>query len=171
MMMRCLVTGGLQGVYDDHQDVLNIRYNDTYIPNPNGFYALRINEFYRPDFTQEYDGKLIKCPWRNLRKLPRHNYNLVFMLRNPAEIRASMNKFFAGAWKYDQAYTYIYDWLVPAMIENLRARGDMIIHTVLYSDVVSSPQKEFNKLQWPINSLKASSMVQPELYRFRIGSD
>jgi len=172
MMMRCLITGGLVGVHDHFQDMSNMIPDDpNYHPNPNGFYGLRITEFNRPDFVEEYNGKLIKCPWRNLRKLPRHDYNIVFMLRDPYEIRTSMNKFIPTGWKSDRAYTYIYDWLVPAILEKLRSRGDMMIQTILYADVVSSPQKEFDKLQLPINSSKAAFMVQPELYRFRVGYD
>ena len=95
MMMRCLAAGGLSAA-DDHQfDELNRIYGDeTYQPNPNGFFMVaEYGEFMRPDFAEEYEGRLIKIPYEYILSLPHHSYRMVFMLRNPQEIYKSMIRF------------------------------------------------------------------------------
>ena len=62
MMMRGLIAGGMQGVYGADQDWLNVSHGRPgYQPNPHGFYAMDdASEFARPDFAEEYAGKLVK---------------------------------------------------------------------------------------------------------------
>jgi hypothetical protein len=172
MMMRCLNVGGLDAVWDSGQDNLNIAYGQGgYIPNPNGFYALDYAEFKRPDFVAEYDGKLVKCPWQMLHTLPVHAYRLVFMLREPKEIQASMQRFTPGRVWGEEIMTWLYAETVGAILRRLNARGDYAIRQMQYAQVVANPLVEFGKLKaadWPIDAAKAAAMVQPELKRFNL---
>ncbi len=169
MMMRCLEAGGLPAVYDHHQDWLNVQYgNGEYLPNPNGFYACERDEFYRPDFADAYAGKLVKVPWAMLLRLPQATYRLAFMLRDPAEIFASMRRFIPTGFGGDELVTALYPTVTGALQTALLARGDMQVRTVQYAAVVKNPATAFAGLGWPIDAQAAAAMVQPELYRFRL---
>lgn len=169
-MMRCLEAGGLEAVYDHVRDELNVLYGkEGYLPNPNGFYEIgNEREFFgKSDFTQVHDGKLMKCSHSLLLNLPYHAYRIVFMLRNPAEIRTSMKRF-SHDWPCDEVASDIsYNNVISSLMAGLAARGDMDIVTLQYANVVSNPRQEFASLNWPIDHEKAAAMVQPELYRCR----
>ncbi len=172
MMMRCLSAGGMNIMWDNSQEELNILYGQgDYIPNPNGFYALDEGEFMRPDFVDEYDGKLVKCPWQMLHKVPKHAYQLVFMLRAPVEIQASMQRFTPGSVWDEEVMTWFYPECTGAIFRRLTARGDFAITRVNYANVVQNPLGEFTKLKnagWSIDTEQDAAMVQPELKRFNL---
>lgn len=171
MMMRCLEAGGLTPVFDKESDLLNESAPSDYIPNPNGFYQFtnKITE----DFAKLHDGKLIKCPIRDLIKLPLHDYKMVFMYRNPAEIRSSMKRWQSfESWGKDEVLTYFYGEYLTALFDELNKRRDMEITVLNYSDVVSNPIQEFKKLaSWGVDIPAMVAMVQPELYRIKLEID
>jgi hypothetical protein len=167
MMMRCLESGGLIPVYDKEIN-LNDNAPVDYIPNPNGFY--QFTSEITADFAKLHDGKLIKCPIRDLIKLPKWDYKVVFMYRNPAEIRASMGKWQPyQSWGQDEVITYFYEEYLEHLFEELRKRGDFDITVINYADVVANPVKEFTKLSyWGVDVEKMAAMVHPELYRLKL---
>lgn len=173
MMMRCLIAGGMPAVYDNSQENMNVLYRrGEYLPNQNGFYALDYGEFARPDFVEEYDGKLVKCPYFYLLKLPKHRYKLVFMQRNPAEIRKSMAAFTPGeSWGINETITYLYTPIFSELNRRLLARGDVDAIILQYEDVVKQPLVEFEKLVkagWKFDVAKAAECVTEALYRSRL---
>lgn len=171
MMMHCLKAGGMRIASDASQEPLNVTYgHDGYKPNPNGFYAMAA-DFTAPGFPAAYEGQVVKAPREALLSLPDGDYRLCFMKRNPAEIRASMQRFmpYAGAWSED-ALLEIYDLYVPALVERLRDRG-MQAMELDYAQVVDNPLAAFGKLSldmWPVDAAAAVSVVDPALYRFRL---
>lgn len=174
MMMRCLEAGGMDVAYDDSQEILNtIHGRDGYMPNTNGFYALS-EDFSRKDFYQIYQGKTLKCPFRNLATLPEGKYKLVFIKRNPKEIRASMEAFTPGVhWGSDMDMLDQYDVIIDGLLNLLESRKDMDILVLNYSDIVSNPIVEFTKMKeagWNIDVDKCASMVDESLHRFKLES-
>lgn len=167
MMMRCLEAGGLVPVYDKESDSMNESAPDDYIPNPNGFYQFT-NEI-GEGFTG-YDGRVIKCPIRELIKLPPHQYKVVILKRNPAEIRASMAKWTPyQSWGKDEVITYFYDAYISKIITACTARGDMEITVLNYADIVTNPVLEFTKLaSWGIDINAAAALVDETLYRLKL---
>lgn len=168
MMMRCLEAGGLPVVYDKDANRMNESAPSDYVPNPNGFY--QFNYEISDQFATIYDGKAIKCPIRKLVGLPQGNYKLVFMKRNPAEIRASMGKWTPyQSWGKDEVLTYFTTEYFAALQTMLTARGDMDITVLNYSAIVANPLLEFAKIShWGVDINAMAAMVQPELYRFNL---
>jgi hypothetical protein len=173
MMMRCLIEGGMDGSYDDRTEVLNelSKKNGGYIPNPNGFYQLN-EDFDRGDLYQKYDGKLFKFPFKKLHKLPTGQYKIIFLKRNPEEIRLSMRAFNPEAdWGEDMAILDTYESEMNKIINKVKNKSNITITVLNYADVVKDPVKEFTKIKdagWPIDVEKAAAMVEPELYRLRL---
>ncbi|MBP9715205.1 MAG: hypothetical protein KBD52_01825 [Candidatus Pacebacteria bacterium] len=174
MMMRCLEAGGLPVAYDDVQESLNYEYNTPdYVPNPNGFYALQEN-FDEINVAQKYTGKALKYPFRLLLNLPEdeNKYNILFLKRNPDEIRASMNAFMPDqAWGADATILELYDTYFDTLLDEISKKKNISLIVINYRDIVENPQKEFQKLLnvgWPIDIEKASSMVEPSLYRLKL---
>lgn len=172
MMMRCLEAAGMPVAYDDSQEILNTASGTDYIPNPNGFYALDA-DFDDPGFVQAHVGQALKFPFRSLAALPTgFRYNLVFMKRNPDEIRASMSAFAPLAqWGQDATILEFYDPIIDTLLKQLRARGDFNIVVLQYAEVVKDPTTAFEQLAaagWPINVAAAAEKVDSSLYRFRL---
>ena len=163
MMMRCLEAGGMQAVYDDAQDFMNVTHErDGYQPNPNGFYAMSGNEFKRPDFAQEYDGMLVKIPAGDAFMLPPGDYRILFMWREPVEILKSMATFTPFNTFTYESVIHFYDQAVTAFVARTGAE------IVRYSDVLNDPFSTFAALTsdgWPIDAAKAATCVDPALYR------
>ena len=171
MMMRCLEAGGLNAVYSKDSNSTDYTYGvSDYDPNPNGFYIVNQEVFSRPDFTTEYDGRLLKCHYPRLIELPRHEYRCIFMLRNPDEILDSMFRF-----SYDSIFgvqalaACLYDTVIPAIRDILDSRPDIDVSYVNYSSVISNAVSVFESLALPINAVKAASVVDERLYRNRRG--
>ena len=166
MAMRCLIEGGLDAAYDFHQEALNVQFGDgAYLPNGDGFFALQ--DDFGPDFYAKYEGRLVKVPWGRLRSLPEGDYRVLFMLRDPREISASMEKFMAGFGPEQVLAETCYLGAVNTLIAQLTARG-MQVSTLHYADVVKDAEKQFASLGWPIDANKAASVVDATLHRFRL---
>ena len=167
MMMRCLVEGGMDAAYDDHQEPLNVQFGDSdYLPNGDGFFALQ--DDFGADFYAKYEGRLVKVPWQRLRGLPDGDYRVLFMLRDPQEISASMEKFMPD-WGGERVLAETcYLGAVNTLLAQLNARGDMQVSTLRYADVVKGAEKQFASLGWPIDAAKAASVVDASLHRFRL---
>lgn len=165
--MRCLIEGGLDAAYDDHQEPLNVQFGDgSYLPNGDGFFALQ--DDFGPDFYAKYEGRLVKVPWGRLRSLPEGDYRVLFMLRDPKEISASMERFMPG-WGGERVLAETcYLGAVNTLLAQLRARGDMEVTPLDYASVVKGAAKQLGLLGWPIDSVKAASVVDEALHRFRL---
>jgi hypothetical protein len=173
MMMECLIKGGMNAFWDNSQNIINTYCeNKKYIPNPNGFYALNFNFFNSSSFIKDFDNKLIKCPYDLLLKLPDHKYKLIFMIRNPEEIRKSMRSVSPyHTWGRNETITWLYEKIFEALINNIQERKDIDILVINYLDIINNPKMEFEKIKnngWNIDIKKSSSVVNKSLYRNKV---
>jgi len=174
MMMRCLEAGGLEAYFDPFLDTAwNLIYgNSDYTPNPNGFYHTDDEQTDWPSFHSDHKGKVVKVFRRDLHILRPGAYKVVFMTRNPDEVRASMRAFSPNTtWGHMEVATHFYDQIKDATLEALRKRPDMEILEVNYGDVIADPVKQFEKIRdfgIPIDPEKAAAMVDSSLHRFRL---
>ena len=172
MMMRCLEAGGIPVAYNLHQEFLNDYYNTSeYPPNPNGFYASPIG--YVNDLPL-YIGKALKFGYSLLLALPSDiNFNILFLKRNPDEIRNSMASFVpnGGHWGKSATILEFYDLVIDSILEKIKSKDNVSLTVLNYAEIVENPTKEFQKLKdngWDFDVEKAASKVDSSLYRLRL---
>lgn len=167
MMMHALEAGGFETLKNSKRDtVINNQCGDSeYQPNPNGFYE-DAEKWSDPSFPKGNEGKLVKVLSDRAVFMPVGNYKVVFMLRDPEEIRqsyeAAFNKKAPGIGNY-----YKMTERVTALLKN---RKDTNLVTLNYRDVVDNPRQMFEKLQaqgWEFNIDKAVDTIDTGLCRFR----
>jgi hypothetical protein len=166
MMMRCLDAGGMDISYTRRQT--NYVALHGYEPTPGGIYETAVAEFRKPDFTQVYDGKAVKIPLHMLLGLPKHEYSLIFMLRNPASIRKSMFRYAPTALFPNEELTWFYPQVVDALMDKLASRGDFRVLKLGYEDVMDNPVAGFEQIRdfgFPIDVEKAVRLVDARLQR------
>ncbi len=168
MMMRALAEGGLTPVINKNRDIMNLQWGDAdYTPNESGFYELSHAQYNELGFPARYEGRLIKVLFGGIPKLCAGDYKIVFMLRDPEEIRQSYEAFFGR-----QAPSVLeeYHKLIDYCLGILEVRKDCQYEVIEYKDVVANPLHFFYKLSasgWKIDPIKASTVVDPSLFRFR----
>ncbi len=162
MVMRCLEGGGLNPVVDQETsaELDKLHLNDpTYVSNPKGFYQTDIDKFISSD-KNTYKNKVIKCYINQLKDLPVEEYKVVFIKRNPDDIKASL---IAMGDSSEVKILDSYDELVESELKGF----DTVI--LNYADIISNPEKEFqNLINWPIDSVVAASFIQSELTRLKL---
>lgn len=169
MMMAALEAGGLDPVFNPSRDDLNDRHGDEhYKPNEGGFYELSRQQYQQIGFPGMYAGRLLKCLWGGLPRLCPGQYLVVFMMRDPEEIRQSFEAFFGTTAPPSlKQYKSIMDLSVAL----LRNRRDTHVHVLQYRDAVDQPLRSFRRLRelgWPISVDEAAAIVDPDLCRFRL---
>lgn len=179
MMMKSLIAGGLTGTHMERErivDAENIEVQEhKYEANPGGFYELGRGSGLSAWFPRQHEGTLIKIIFRGLAGLAPGRYKVVYMLRDPEEIIASMLKI---REERGPMRTRRQGWTRPAeYLELMRhflslanQRKDMDVLQVWYGDVLSDPVKAFEKVRdfgMPIDPEKAAEIVTPDLYRNR----
>lgn len=170
-MMRCLEAGGMSIAYTMKQ-TNHVAFHG-YEPTPGGVYETDPREFRRPDFIQVYDGKALKIPLHTLLDLPKHEYKLLFMLRNPDSIRLSMLKYSPTALFWNEDLTWFYSQALIVLMEELDKRGDFypLMVLVSYENIINDPLKEFEIIRdfgFPIDAEKAAKIVDARLERNNI---
>jgi hypothetical protein len=166
MMMEALEAGGLQAVYSiKRNEDMNARWGDAdYLPNDN-YYELDAEDYQRGDLARRYDGKLIKCLWGGVLRLPPGDCRIVFMRRPAAEIRVSLLAFFGS----DHATTQQgdLDKAMDSVVAILKDRKSFIsVDELHYHDVLDNPRAAFASLNWPIDVEKAAAIPQKQKARF-----
>ena len=172
MMMKALEAGGLEAAFNPVREEMNAVYGDEhYKPNPGGFYELQRKEYSQEGFPRMYDGKLLKCLWGAVKRIIDQadiNYKIIFMLRNPEEIRQSFEAFFDGpAEERLKAYRQI----MNQTLSIIRGADNAKVLPIVYKRVIRNPIEMFEKIKdfgVPIDVNKAASIVDPKLYRFRL---
>lgn len=164
MMMQALEAGGLEAIRSNAREQMNENYGDEhYKPNPNGFYEP--DDWGRLDFPRGYEGKLVKVMYDRITRIAVGNYKVVFMMRDPEEIRQSFEAFFGRAPAIKK-----YNEIMLHVLELLRNRKDMSVDVFRYEDVIENPIWAFTLLKqygWPIDIDAASAKVERKLYRFK----
>lgn len=168
MMMKALEAGGLKTAYNKARDAMNTQQGDNdYQPNEGGFYELTRQEYLSPDFPMNIDGNLFKCLSGGMPRLPNGKYKIVFMMRDPEEIRQSFEAFFHGS-KLPNIQNY--HKMMERVLGIMDVRTDMDVTVFQYRDVLADPIKHFTQLKeagWPIDAQKAATIVEPTKCRFR----
>jgi hypothetical protein len=171
MMMKALEAGGLDAVHNTSRNALNDRHGDEhYTPNGGGFYELSRREYMQPGFPRMYSDRLIKFLVGGICRIVAGNYKIVFMRRDPEEMRQSYQAFF------NDEPALVGDAYVAASddaIGILEQRRDVNLIVFDYRDVVRHPLEAFNRLKiegWPIDAVKAAAVVNPKLCRFKLES-
>lgn len=166
MLMQALEAGGLEAVYSKKRDEqMNARWGDAdYVPN-DSYYELDAEDYQRGDLATRYSGKLIKCLWGGVIRLPPGDYRIVFMRRPAAEIRISLLAFFGSDYAARQFPDL--DKAMDGVIDILRDRRSFRSVDVLhYKDVLADPRRAFASLNWPIDVEKAAAIPSREKARF-----
>ena len=170
MMMKALEAGGLEASYRQSREEMRKRFADKhYDPNIGGLYELLREDYAKKNFPQDYDGKLIKglnsCVPRM--EVMEDGIRVVFMLRDPEEIRQSFTGFFGTQLPDHKTYTE----RMLKIIRHIKNRRDVIsMHVFKYREVVDNPKKFFNILKdagWEIDVDKCAEVVDPKLCRFK----
>jgi len=168
MAMEALEAGGLEAVYSTKRDAeMNARWGEAdYLPNDR-YYELDAEDYLRGDLAQRYDGKLIKCLWGGVLRLPPGDYRVVFMRRSAEEIRVSLMAFFGSDHAARQFPDL--DKTMDGVIGILRDRRSFHSVDVLhYTDVLADPRQALASLNWPIDVDKAASIPRREKARFSV---
>lgn len=168
MMMSCLEAGGMSVVKSAEREQFGAAHSDEhYKVNAGGLYEPNPAEMNQPGWPKQHDGTALKVvvPW--LRALSVHDYRVVFLLREFEEIRQSYEGAFGQKLKREGIERQVTEGL--AQLHN--RRDVRTVTTLNYADVIANPLAAFNKLRsagWPIDVEAAASLVNPELYRFRL---
>lgn len=163
MMMQALASGGLMPAHDTSRDAILDRTADaSYRANPDSLYEIDFAHYDDEDFPSAYDGRLIKVFWWGLSKLSSaFVYRIVVMHRDAEERRQSFAAMSAGLrrrWHATDGPV-----VIPLALNATVAHAD-------YAAVVANPLGFFHGLVgrgWPIDPVKAASVVDPARYRFR----
>jgi hypothetical protein len=171
MIMRALHLGGLVPVMKKSRDVMKNKFSDEhYDPNVGGLYELEPQDYKSFGFPKQFEGKLIKALNYGVPRMSvmEHGIRVIFMMRDPEEIRQSYLAFF-GVQLTNIAQ---YKRNMSDIIERIRNRKDVLSLSIFqYRDVVSNPVQHFQILKdvgWPIDPCKSASVVNPELCRFKV---
>ncbi len=168
MMMKALIQGGMPARYSREKDrILDQRYKEKdYHPNPEGFYELGPGDFESSLFPAAYRGVLIKALHWRLKTLPPFDYKVLFMLRNPEEIKVSYLKMFCHRPPF---VLEKYDSFIEETLKGLEQRKDMAVTTVWHHDMLKDPGNVIDTLiskGFPITDREnAVRAVRPDLYR------
>lgn len=172
-MMKALQAGGMTAVYSTERDArLQEWYGDEhYQPNPE-FMEMDLSELKAALLAPEQmDGKLIKLLYEGLQHLPPYEYRILFMKRDPEEIRMSCFKFFNGRIPQGKMRQVLGDYenITNEIIASMRLRADVRSVTVLHhANVIRNPLSAFALLTtdgWPVDICKAAAVIDGRKHR------
>lgn len=172
MMMAALMAGGLPGEYSTTRNRMSAsRADSDYTPNPdNELYELDDWQYRDFGFPLKYQGKLVKAVTMHARNLDVNpaGTKVVFMRRNPEEIRQSFMAFFAD--KRAPSREQIENEVAWSLWQ-MRDRKSFDVVEMWYRDVLSAPYPHMRTLVdlgWPIDAKAAAAAVDPSLLRYRV---
>lgn len=168
-MMGALIAGGMEAEWDKSRDNLAHDMSDeNYHPNPAGLYEVKLSEYSDLNFPLKYQNKLIKIMsfGMDIAANP-DGYKIIMMKRNKEEISQSYDAFFNH--KINNQWFIEYDERMKSLEDKLLMRKDVVsLDVINYRDLIESPNREINKLNWPINKIAAAQFIDPKQYRFRL---
>lgn len=169
MMMRCLHFAGIEPVVSaSRETAMAKRNNGPYAANPHGFYEVDEREALRVGFLENIeDGRAIKLLPTSLTCLPVRPTTVIWMRRDPVEIRQSYERTFP-AEDFDRKFPQwprTHDVQIRSIQPILKDRRSIELIEVQYADVIADPLGALSAL--PIDFRKAASAVDATLYRNR----
>lgn len=190
MMVKALHEGGLGALYAPAMEEANPTCNG-YTPNPGGLWEVGAVAYLDAKFLRMIpDGALIKILFDGLPNLPKGNWKVIFMYRDPSEITESyrrVDEHIVSTGK-ESAFNHEITRILPfcayrtydqEAIDHVlgicEARKDIEVINVNYLDVVQNPESSFERIKYyPSGKLrididvgKASNVVDSKLYRVR----
>lgn len=173
MMLQALQSGGMDVAFHPSRDGMNkiVKLGrQAYIINPNGFFEFLPDFYKRADFPKGHEGKVVKCLFPRILQIPKGNYKIILMIRDVQEILGSWHISFDGVQPKDLGINMsIYDQMMVEGKEVLETVGAEVI-VLRYEEVLKRPKKYFQELKdmgWPINVIKAISVIDPKLHRIK----
>jgi len=182
-MMQALYKGGIPAVYQPWLEVDGNPEIDGYQANPmGGLFEVGPGYYMNAKFLRKLpDDSVVKIMFDGLPALPYRRYKVIFMNRDPEEIKASLERMDLNLSKIDIKPTA--DWpsafncFRPYKEEDMehvkgicKARSDIHLIEVSFQELIKHPKHELEKLKLlgvPIDVEKAASTVNPQLYRSR----
>lgn len=169
MMMRCLQFAGITPVVNPEREAVMAKRNEgDYPANPYGFFEVKETDVLRVGFLEGIaDGSAIKMLPTSLPFIPARSALVIWMRRDPNEIRRSYELTFPKE-SFDKKFP---EWprthdvqlkVIPPLLNDRRS-----IHLVemQYRDVIADPVRALSAL--PIDARKAAAAVDASLYRNR----
>lgn len=173
MMMDALARGGLEPAFNESRNQMNTQYGDEwYKPNDNGFFEMEVNNFNHL-YAQplDFDNCLVKVLFPGLKRLGEFEYRVVFMRRDPVEIKESIISFFGKLSPKSKQVLDNYYSSINKVIRETESRIDVKSLTVFpYAAVVERPLVHFSELVragWPIDAKLAATIPEVKFYRHR----
>lgn len=190
-MMKALHVGGLPAAYDKS---LERPDEEGYNPNPGGLYEIGYANALSPGFLRIItDGCVVKLMWDALPLLPKGDWKVIFMHRNPEEINAScerVDEHLAKDMDIVKRQTNINKGIVGLpfsvfrpynqddidhVLGILEMRHDVDIIPVQYQDLIDNPVQVFEQIKYtplgkerlPIDVEKAAATINPDFHRVR----
>lgn len=169
MMMRCLRFAGIDPVVSARRETAMAKRNKGEYPaNPYGFYEVDEREALRVGFLETIeDGRCIKLLPTSLPCLPVRPTTVIWMRRDPAEIRKSYERTFHGE-DFDKKFPQwprTHDVQVQVIRPILDDRRSIAVIELQYRDVIADPVGALSVL--PIDYRRAAAAVDVSLYRNR----
>jgi hypothetical protein len=168
MMMRCLQFAGIDPVVSASRSAaMAKRNNGPYAANPHGFFEVEEREYMRVGFLESIeDGRAIKLLTTSLPFIPARPTTVIWMRRDPAEIRKSYERTFAEDFdkKFPQ-WPRTHDIQLEIIRPILADRRSITMIEVQYRDVIADPVGALKVL--PIDYRSAAEAVDGSLYRNR----
>jgi hypothetical protein len=169
MMMRCLSFAGIKPVVSELRELaMSHRNKGDYPANPHGFYEVEEREYMRVGFLDSIkDGRCIKLLTTSLPFIPARPATVIWMRRDPTEIRRSYERTFPKE-SFETRYP---DWprTHDVQLKHIRPivedRRSVRLVEINYRDVIENPVRALSVL--PIDYQKAAAAVDRSLYRNR----
>lgn len=163
-MCAALKAGGLEVVTNpDRTTMVHLSDDGEYLVQPGDLYECTEAERRQPNWPRQHDGKVVKVvtPW--LGQLAVHDYVVVFMRRDPEEIRQSVQ----GAFRARVSADYL-DRVVAEALLTFRNRKDVrVVREVWYRELLNDPIKALRALDLGLDLAEAAGAIDPACYRFR----
>lgn len=144
------------------------RNKGEYPANPHGFFECQEAEYMRVGFLESIeDGRAIKLLTTSLPFIPARPTTVIWMRRDPAEIRKSYERTFPKE-KFDSKFPEwprIHDVQLRAIRPILDDRRSIRVIELQYRNVIDDPVAALSVL--PIDAQKAAAAVDVSLYRNR----
>lgn len=169
MMMRCLQFAGVEPVVNAEREAVMARRNQgEYAANPHGFFEVRESDVLRVGFLESIDdGRAIKLLPTALPFIPARPTTVIWMRRDPTEIRRSYERTFPKD-NFDKKFPQwprTHDIQLQIIRPILGDRRSITLFEVQYRDVIADPVGTLSAL--PIDYRKAAAAVDASLYRNR----
>jgi len=170
MMMRCLLFAGIEPVVSASRETSMEKRNvGDYAANPYGFFEVEERDALRVGFLESIeDDRAIKLLPTSLTCLPVRPTTVIWMRRDPSEIRRSYERTFPQE-NFDAKYPHwprTHDVQLKSIRPILDDRRSIIVHEVQYVNVIADPKRALNAL--PIDAERASLAVDSALYRNKV---